>query len=435
MSTRKELYTAIASSFTQLAALENEAPPVVVEPPVEEPPVVIPPAEPPAGALILGYDNSNVATMARPARGAPVTDPAYGLQVQAATAANDGGTAWTRNEYSRRQPFNCNETLYIAHAAGGFWWLYDAATSKPILRFNNPLGGDCEPVWHPTDPLKIYHVGNNGGMTLHVVTIDLAAKSTTSAAAASLAGKLPWATAARCWTKSEGSPSRDGRYWCFQAETSGFGILGAFVYDLVAQKVVSTIALTVRPDHSSMSPCGKYAILSADSAYGTSQYKREDFSLVRQLHHKSEHSDLGLLPNGNSFYAALDFQSANGDVFWVDLETGAKKVLFSTYGDSTTSIHFSARCFDQPGLLLCSTYGNKGKTKKWFHYKLFLLNVQTGKVANLAHHRCNVGSYETEPQAAISISGRKVLFNSNYGGAELSAFRVDLTAAQLAQLR
>src|SRR5690606_16896611 len=99
-----------------------------------------------------------------------------------------------------------------------------------------------------------------------------------------------WPDVRRCWMKDEGAPSFDGRYWCFQAETDGFQIRGAFVYDLQEGKVLGTRDLAERPDHTSMSACGKYAVLSGNASYGTTAYDRDTFEPVHQLLHKSEHS-------------------------------------------------------------------------------------------------------------------------------------------------
>src|SRR3546814_17797489 len=73
---------------------------------------------------------------------------------------------------------------------------------------------------------------------------------------------LPWSNVAHVWTKSEGSPSADGRYWCFMADTDPFNIRGVFTYDLQTQSVIGARSLSSRPDHVSMSPSGRYCVIS-----------------------------------------------------------------------------------------------------------------------------------------------------------------------------
>ena len=60
------------------------------------------------------------------------------------------------------------------------------------------------------------------------------------------------------WTRSEGSPSKDARYWAFQVEDSNFGILGFMTWDLVQNRMVGSRQMTVRPNNVSMTPSGVY---------------------------------------------------------------------------------------------------------------------------------------------------------------------------------
>ncbi len=92
----------------------------------------------------------------------------------------------------------------------------------------NGPAGDAEPQWDPTDPKSLFWIPINGGMVLNKLNVE----TNVSTTAASFAGKLPWADVARVWTKSEGSASADGRYWCFMAETDDFVTRGVFTYDL-----------------------------------------------------------------------------------------------------------------------------------------------------------------------------------------------------------
>lgn len=383
------------------------------EPQPEPEPEPEPEPDPP-GDLVFGQDNSPIVEIPKPTRAVPQADPAYGLTIQQATDAgdSDNGASWIRNDYSRRQAFNADESCYIGVASNGYWWLYDTATRRPIMRLPS-LAGSCEPIWHPSDPAHLYFHPTNGGMTLSELAIDAAGKSASARTVADFRGKLPWADVARCWMKDEGAPSFDGRYWCFQAETSDFRIRGAFVYDLAEGKVLGTRDLASRPDHVSMSASGRFAVLSGDGSDGTTAYDRDTFEKVRQLHHKSEHSDLGLLPNGHDYYVSIDYQSGGGDVFYIDIDTGEKKTLFPTYlAGSTTAIHFSGKAYERPGIACVSTYARNGQ-QQWFHDKVFLLDLLSGNIVNLCHHRSR-GTYYGEPHATISPSGRSVLFNSNW---------------------
>mgnify|MGYP001794047635 CR=1 FL=1 len=125
-------------------------------------------------------------------------------------ASSVGG--FLRNDYSRRQAFNANNTYFLAYAYNGSWYLYDANTLAQIRELNGP-GGDAEPQWDPTNPNILYYVPTNGGTSL--LKLDVTSNVTTTAA--DFASTLPCSVVAPVWTQSEGIPSSDCRYWCFLA--------------------------------------------------------------------------------------------------------------------------------------------------------------------------------------------------------------------------
>jgi hypothetical protein len=374
----------------------------------------------PPTTLIEGQDNSPFPPTPTLVKGTPYLDPVYGTILNRVTDADsEPPVAMARNDYSRRQAFNADNTRLIVFAIDGFWHLYDAITLDYITRLDGGPAGDAELQWHPTNPNLFYYLPNNGGMVISIY--DITTKQTTTAA--NFTGRLPWATAARVWTKSEGSPSADGRYWGFMVETSSFASLGLITYDLETDTITGTLDLDGigRPDHVSMSPSGDYIVPSWDGGLGTVAYTR-DFSSSTQLLHKSEHSDIALLANGHDAYIALDYQSSGGDVFWVDLQAQQKTVLFGTYGNSATAIHFSGKAFNKPGWVLASTYGMNSDlddpVKKWFHDKVFLIELETGRILNVAHAHPGSGDsgllpYFGEPQWSISRDGTKAVGNFN----------------------
>src|SRR3546814_19231052 len=88
---------------------------------------------------------------------------------------------------------------------------------------------------------------------------------------------LPWSNVAHVWTKSEGSPSADGRYWCFMADTDPFNIRGVFTYDLQTQSVIGARSLSSRPDHVSISPSGRSCVISGgDVSDATVAWRSEE---------------------------------------------------------------------------------------------------------------------------------------------------------------
>ncbi len=352
------------------------------------------------------------AVSGRPAKGVAKADPTFHTCVIRATdhvASGVGG--FLRNDYSRRQAFNANNTYFLAYAYNGSWYLYDANTLAQIRELSGP-GGDAEPEWDPTNPNILYYVPTNGGTSL--LKLDVVTNQTT--VAADFASKLPWSGVAHIWTKSEGSPSADGRYWCFMAETSSFGELGMFTYDLQTQTVLGTHTTNVRPDHVSMSASGRYCVISADAGMGGTVAWNRTFSTSRLLHTTSEHSDLALAANGDDMYVYVDY-AGTGDLYMMDIDTGVRTSLLPTYVEGTaTAYHISGKAFSKPGWILMSTYDNYGGTEKWPHQRLMAVELKANPtIINLAHHHSVYNGYWTEPHASVSRDFSHVLFTSNWG--------------------
>ena len=237
-------------------------------------------------------------------------DPDFGTCVFRATDhAVEPPTSYARNDYARRQAFNADNTMFIVYASGGGWHLYNATTLAYIKQLS--FTGGNEPQWDATDPKSLYFLPNKGGMTISKLNVD----TNTSTVVANFTGRLPWSGAAFAWTAGEGSPSADGRYWCFMAENSSRGILGLFTYDLPTDTILGTKTLTTKPNHVSMSPSGRWCVVS-----GTTAYSR-DFSTSKTLLSGSQHNDLALGADGDDYYVFVN-QAVDGYVTMKNIDTG-----------------------------------------------------------------------------------------------------------------
>ncbi|GAP67239.1 hypothetical protein MBSD_n2556 [Mizugakiibacter sediminis] len=376
--------------------------------------------------LPQGQVDAAVPNLARPAKGAITTDPVFGTCVVRATQHDvEPPTTFARNDYSRREPFNADMSYFFVYSDGGYWHLYDANTLKYIKVLNGPAG-DAELQWDPVDPKKLYFTPTNGGLKLYAMNVDTGAITTV----ADFTGKLPWPSAAHVWTKSEGSPSRDGRYWGLMVDDANWNSLGLIVWDTVQNRLVGSMSTNGnRPDHISMSPSGRWVVPSwLDGTYAYTP----DFSRRVQLHHSSEHSDLGVLPNGDDVYVSIDFQANLGDIFMVDLDTGVRTDLMPTYiSGSATALHVSMKAFNKPGWALIGTYAGTGP-HRWYMDHLFALELKANpRIYNIAFHHSNVAGYWSEPQAAVNRDFTRILFNSNWGSSsdtDVDAYMVQLPA-------
>jgi hypothetical protein len=365
----------------------------------------------------------------KPAKGTVFRDASGTCIVRATAHDSEPPPNFARNDYSRRQAFNADSSRLLVYASGGYWHLYDANTLRYVKRLAGPAG-DAEPQWHPTDPNTLYYLPGNGGLRIYALDI----RSNVSRVAADFSGRLPWPDANHVWTKDEGSPSADGRYWGFQAEAgNAFAIRGFVVYDLVHDHIVGTHATSVRPDHVSMSPSGRWFTSSGDSE-GTWAWS-PDFTHKKKLHHKSEHSDLAIGANGHDMYVSIDFQSARGDVFYIDIDacpavdaaTPAasvpdcpRTVLFPTYiNGAHASTHFSGKAFAKPGWVVVSTYDTqptRSGTWPWYTNKVFLMELGANPpLYGVGYHEVtHYAGYWTEPQASANRALDRIVFNSNW---------------------
>jgi len=381
--------------------------------------------------LSTALTTDTVPSLAKPTKGVAFAEPTYNTCVVRSTNhAADGVAGFTRNDYSRRQAFNADSSKYLVYALNGSWHVYDAVTRTRLKQLAGPAA-DAEPQWNATNPDKLYYLPTNGvGMKVNELTVS----TNTSKVIGDLSARIKakWPTANAAWTKSEGSPSKDGRYWCLMVDDAGWNSLGVVTWDRDTDTIIGSMNTNgERPDHVSMSPSGNYCVVSGDGARGTVAYPR-DFSSQRQLLQKSEHSDLAIDANGDDVYVSVDYQSAAGDVFMLNLRTGARTALFSTYvSGSATALHVSGKGFNKPGWVLLSTYGDYGG-KQWLHKKIFAVQLSASpKIYNLGFTRAVENGYWTEPHATVNRDFTKVLFNSNWNvntDTDVDAYMIEIPA-------
>jgi hypothetical protein len=393
--------------------------------------------------LSEGKVNPAMPALGKPAKGAVLREPNFNTcLVRATSHSTEPPSTFARNDYSRRQAFNADNTYFIVYSNDGWWHLYNANTLQHLRQLSprvtapsTPaqfhMAGDAEPQWHPTDPNVLYYLPTNGGTKL----LKLDVRTNAYSIAADFAGKLPsWgASAVHIWTKSEGSPSADGRYWGFQVENNSFGLLGYMVWDLQNNRLAGSYQSNSRPDHSSMSASGRWYITSSDSI-GTWAWS-PDFTKKKKLHHKSEHSDLAFGPSLQDYYVSVDYQSNAGDVFFTNIDscpavaasaTDApicpRTVMFPSYVDgAATAMHFSGKGYSKPGWVAFSTYASSASRNgvyPWFTNKIYALELTANPRAYaLAYTRRteSAGGYWSEPHASVSRDFTRVAFNSNWG--------------------
>lgn len=366
---------------------------------------------------VTGMDNSAIPPAPKPKRGVAFTEPTYKTCVTRVTDhAADGIKGFAREEYSRRQAFNADDSMIMVTAVDGSWWVYDARTFK-ALHVLEGVGGDAEPEWHPTKPNLLYYLPRNGvGMKLW--ELDVTTNKSRLVTDFGPRIKKLWPTAFAVWTHDYGSPSADGRYYALEAADEQWKGLGIFTYDMVADRILGTYSLPPGSSQPlpSMSPSGKYVVVTWGKEGGTTDRFTLDFKNRLQVAKKVEHSDLGLDANGDDVHISIDYDSDGGPVYIVNLRTGQRTDLFRTYIDhSATAMHFSGKAFRRPGWFVMSTYQDGGGPKQWLHRKVMLVEMKAKpRIINLAHHHTNPNGFWTEPHATANRDMTKILFNTNW---------------------
>ena len=346
----------------------------------------------------------------KPPRGIAKREPTYnGCRVRVTDHAADGIKGFTRNDYSRRQPFNADSTLQLVYASGGAWHLYDS-NYQHVVELPGIVSGDAEPQWHHSDPNTLYFLPDSG-VGMKVYSLDVTTKKST--VVGDLGSRLIslWPTAKAAWTRSEGSPSADNRYWCLQVE-SGTKILGMITWDLQTDSILGYLNLTKRPDHVSMTPSGDYCIVQAG---GTTAYSRY-LNASKVISNTGEHSDIGIDANGDDTFVSVDY-NGDGSVFMVNVRTGVNTKLFTVYNHgTTTSTHFSCKAFNRPGWFVFGTHNeNPVGSKEWLFHQVQVVQMAANpKIYHIANNHVFYNGYWTEPHAAPNRELTRIVWNSNW---------------------
>ncbi|MBN2387305.1 MAG: hypothetical protein JXB85_09810 [Anaerolineales bacterium] len=365
-----------------------------------------------------------------PRRGSPYRDPVFGFCIvrvtdRQADLSADDSSAGLKNEYSRVQSFNADDSLLLVRGVEATWYIYSTATLQPLGRV--PI--DVEPRWSTTNPDILYYASDT---SLMAYDVRRGQTSLVHDFAADVPGSI------MVWTRYEGSPSADGRYWGLMGQDENWTAAWYLVYDLQAEVVVATRDLRDWPeawrevDAVAISPLGNYFLAYMDrycehGRLGTDEnpcglmvYDR-DLQEGRGLLRIAGHSDLALDVDGRE---ALVYQDIDTDTISVlDLESGQITPLWPidfSHCDGC-GMHFSGRAFERPGWVVVSYFDGDPNSYWWMDDQIIALELQPGgRIVRLAHHHSLVDEaqehdYWAEPHASVNRDFTRVLFTTNWG--------------------
>lgn len=383
------------------------------------------------------------------------TDPTFGTKIFRATDVADqpsSGTSRYRHEYSRRTPFNCDNSRYIVMNGSARFFCHVTATGARIAggRTDGSVGTStiapqdpCDWIWHPTDPDKIIFSVQNGGLVFYEFDVVTHVLTTKFSLEGRLAALHPdFANVNATTMGGEGRPSRDGRYWGFKlfnrSTNTNYGLL---TYDMQTDTILGWLRTNTNPNNVTMSALGNYIIASRHhlesegvnysmceassnlNYLGTQAWTR-DFSARKTMHVSSEHADPGIDSTGREVYVTSNYYATSlagvdsGWVFMRDCQTGAATLLVQNWGGSNLTNQHVSTCMnrDRPGWFVWSTYHNtnRGETH-WKDGIVALVELKANpRVLRIAHHRVVRTTYWQEPHATISPDGLLVMFSSTW---------------------
>ncbi len=384
------------------------------------------------------------APLAEPVAGAPFRDPAFARCVVRLTDRTrdvdpEDDSKGLKNEYSRVQAWNADESRILIRGIGASWYLYDAATLRKIGRL--PFDGSVDPRWDAADPdVLLYSDGTR------LMRVDV--RSGVSKTAHDFAADFPGQALAAVRTRYEGSPSEDGRLWGLMAQDLEYRTVAFLVYDAVADRVIASrdlrgVAGTDGVDSVTISPLGRFFVsqwegcpegrLGSDASPCGLMVHDAGLAAGRGLSRLIGHSDLALDAAGREVMVYQDNET--DEIAVLDLASGARTALVPIdFSHDAIGLHFSGRSLGRPGWAVVSTHDGSAGSSTWMDDQVFALElVPGGRVVRLSHTRSIVDTemeqdYWAEPQATVNRDLTRVLFTSNWGRSGTEAVDTYLVA-------
>ncbi len=399
----------------------------------------------PQPPFVTDFDVRQTPSLSEPPARAPFRDPVFGTCLVRVTdrttdLSPEDVSAGLKNEYSRVQSFNGDGSRILVRGIEATWYLYDAHTLQPLGEL--PL--DAEPRWDPADPDVLYFSDETRLMAYNATTDELTLVH-------EFANDFPGQSLAAVWTRYEGRPSADGRYWGLMAEDEEWQTVAFVVYDRQTDQVIASRDMRGVPgveediDHVTTSPLGSYFLASfdhycergqlGDDAHpcGLMVYDR-DLTHGRSLLRTIGHYDPVLDSEGREVIIFQDIDEDNISV--LDLATGIVTALWPIdFTHTGIGLHFSGCSFGRPGWALVSTYDGDPGAYTWMDDQVFAVELRPGgRVVRLAHTHSLVDEeqehdYWAEPHACVNLDFTRILFTTNWGRSgtgEVEMFLIEL---------
>jgi hypothetical protein len=116
----------------------------------------------------------------------------------------------------------------------------------------------------------------------------------------------------------------------------------------------------------------------------------------------------------------IDYYGYGGPVYMVNMRTGNRTDLISTYtGQTAAAMHFSGKAFRKPGLFVWGTYAEYTTidtyVQQWYHRKIMVVEIAANpRIYSITSIHINYGGYWTEPHACPNKDLTRIAFTSSW---------------------
>jgi hypothetical protein len=269
---------------------------------------------------------------------------------------------------------------------------------------------------------------------------------------------FPGQNLAAVWTRYEGSPSFDGRYWGLMAEDENWLVAAYIVYDIHGNRVVSTLDTRTWPaqarecDSVTISPLGNYFLAYMDKYCEPGRLGTEAQPCGLMVYDRELKNGRGLLRIVGHSDAAVDVQGREvlvyqdidtDEIAMLDLASGNISSLWSIdFSHTPMGLHISGRASRLPGWVVVSTHDGDPASYTWMDDQVFAIELKPeGRLVRLAHTHSLVDAnqehdYWAEPHASPNRDLTRILFTSNWGRSgteEVEMYLIELPPAWSSQ--
>ncbi len=353
--------------------------------------------------------------VAKPAYLDTYTDPSFGTTIRRITNAGAGKVIVPM--YSTVQAWNADESLMILYNQDiSDHILLDGKTYQYIRTFSDFHPADLEQIfWDFNDPDVFYYMD---GPTRDFMKYQVSTQTITKLVDI---GQVSGCTSTVAMGNDVQMMSWDSDVFTFRCANST-----VYSYRLSTNTLTTFTMSNVGYTAPSVAPSGNLYYHRTDVYDSNGNY------FVDLNESSTEHSCMGKLTNGNDAHFAISFAQGPqggclGDIIAHDLTTGDCIPLISTstgynYPQSGTHISALAHKNTEGGWVAASMMGYAKDGQTLLDQELVIAKADKGnvKVCRIGHHRSDEDdwNYWGEPHAVISPTGTRVLFASDWSGAE-----------------